>query len=121
MPSLRPWTAEEGLSELTLGFDWDSTASMIAMLRVHLYEYGTVPTWNFGFCGGRPELAAPISWAYTWPSLIAYALPPNHAVLALWLLMTAVGFLATRAILLRWTRNGTAAVSGACVYAFSGY
>ena len=121
MPRLRPWTAEESLSELTLSFDWDSTASMIAMLRVHLYEYGVVPTWNFGFCGGRPELAAPISWAYTWPSLIAYALPPNQAVIALWLLMTAVGFLATRRVLYRWSRDDTAALLGASVYAFSGY
>ena len=121
MQRLRPWTAEESLSELTLNFDWDSTANMIAMLRVYLYEHGTIPTWNFGFCGGRPELASPISWAYTWPSIIGYALPPNHALISLWLLMTAVGFLATRAILLRWTRSGTAAVSGACVYAFSGY
>lgn len=121
MQRLSPWTAEQDLSELTLNFDWDSTASMIAMLRVHLYEYGTVPTWNFGFCAGRPELAAPISWAYTWPSLVAYALPPNHAVIALWLVMTAVGFLATRAFLLRRTGSRAAAALGACVYAFSGY
>ena len=121
MQRLRPWTAEESLSELTLNFDWDSTSSMIAMLRVHLYEYGIVPTWNFGFCGGRPELAAPISWAYTWPSLVAYALPPNQAVIALWLLMTAVGFLATRRVLYRWCRDDTAALLGASVYAFSGY
>ena len=26
---LCPWTAEESLSELTLNFDWDSTANMI--------------------------------------------------------------------------------------------
>lgn len=38
-----PWTAEEPLSELTMFDDWDSMASMVETLRIHLYDYGTIP------------------------------------------------------------------------------
>ncbi len=118
---LRPWQAEESLADLTLYGDWDSVASMILSLRIHWFEYGTIPTWNFMFCGGRPELSVPYSWAYTWPSVFAYALTPNYAILAVWTAMTVVGLLATRALLLRWTGSSIGAWVGACLFVFSGY
>ena len=93
---VRPWEAEQSLSSLTFWADWDPVTSMILSLRIHLFEYGTIPSWNFMFCGGRPELSVPYSWAYTWPSLFAYALPPNHAIIAVWVAMTGVGLFATR-------------------------
>ncbi len=120
-PDGRVWTLPEPLAALTLPFDWDSVASMIASLRYYAFEHGAIPVWNFTFCGGRPELAVPFSWAWTWPSLLAYALPPNQAILAAWALLTAVGALATRALLLRWTGDSAAAALGALLYAGSGY
>lgn len=120
MPMVRPWQAEESLSELTLHLDWDNVTSMILSLRVYLFEHGTIPTWNFMFCGGRPELAVPFSWAYTWPSAFGYLLPPNHALLALWLLLTGVGFFATRALLVRWSGSAWGATLGACTFALCG-
>jgi hypothetical protein len=116
----RPWTSTEPLEELSLFSDWDSVASMIAALRIHLFEHGTIPTWSFLFCGGQPELSVPFSWAYTWPSLFAYALPPNHAIIAAWIAMTVVGFLATRALLRGWTGSALGAVTGAGLYVCSG-
>jgi len=98
---VRVWTADEPLSDLTLFGDWDYMASMVSSLRIHLFEHGTIPTWNFLLCGGRPELAIPSSWAWAWPSLLAYTLPPNAALLTLWLSMTAIGILAMRSLLLR--------------------
>ncbi len=65
MPKINTWTAEQSLSELTPFADWDPVAAMIASLRIHLFEFGTIPTWNYMFCGGRPELAQPFSWAYS--------------------------------------------------------
>jgi hypothetical protein len=120
-PDGRVWTLGEPLSELSLPFDWDSVASMIGSLRVYALEHGSIPVWNFTFCGGRPELAVPFSWAWTWPSLFAYLLPPNPAILAVWALLTAAGALATRALLLRWTGDSGAAALGALLYAGSGY
>lgn len=118
---VRAWTAPESLADLTLFSDWDSVASMIASLRIHLFEHGTVPVWNFSFCGGRPELAVPFSWAYTWPSLFAYAFEPNAAILAVWAALTTVGVLSLAALLRRWTGSPLAAATGACLYAFNGY
>ncbi len=76
----RPWTAEESLCDQTLFANWDGVASMIFSLRTYLIEHGTVPTWNFMFCGGHPELSVPFSWAYAWLSLFGYVLPPILAV-----------------------------------------
>jgi len=118
---LRPWSAQEPLSQLTLHADWDSVASMVESLRIHAFQWGTVPTWNFMFCGGRPELAVPFSWAWTWPSLFAYLLSPLPALLAVWALMTGVGLFAVGALLLRWTGSPLGAGVGAAVYVFSGY
>ncbi len=117
----RVWTAEEPLSDLTMLGDWDYMASMVSSLRIHLFEHGTIPVWNFLLCGGRPELAVPSSWAYAWPSLFAYALAPNVALLAVWLLATVAGILAMRALLRRWTGSLLAANAGACLYALNGY
>jgi hypothetical protein len=121
MEWVRACTASEPLSELTLFGDWDSIASMIASLRIHLFDHGTIPVWNFQFCGGRPELAVPWSWAWTWPSLFAYALSPNYAILAVWAVLTIVGLASCAALLRRWTGSRLAGATGACVYAFSGY
>ena len=90
------WNSEESLTNLTLYADWDSVLSMMLSLRAHLFKFGTIPSWNFMFCHGRPELAVPYSWAYTWPSLFVYAMPSMYAVIAIWTLMTAVGFVSTR-------------------------
>ena len=117
----RVWTADEPLSDLTMFGDWDYMASMVSSLRIHLFEHGTIPTWNFLLCGGRPELAIPSSWAWAWPSLFAYTLPPNAALLTLWLSMTAIGILAMRSLLLRWVGTPLAANTGACLYALNGY
>jgi len=117
----RVWESQESLSDLTLWADWDWFASMIASLRLYLFEHGTVPTWNFMFCGGHPELADPQSWAWTWPSLLAYLLPPNHALFALWLGMTLVGFAALRGLLFRWSQSALGSTVGACVFVFSGF
>jgi hypothetical protein len=73
----RAWTAREDLGELTLWYDWDPVAAMIASLRIYLFEHGAIPAWNFLICAGRPELGEPYSWGFTWPSLFAYALPPT--------------------------------------------
>lgn len=115
------WDYEEPLTDLTPYVDWDPVMSMIRSLKLYLVEWGTVPTWNFMFCHGRPELAVPGSWAWTWPSVFGYMLAPVQAIFAVWLLMTAIGFFSTRALLLRWTENALAAGIGATVYAFSGY
>ncbi len=117
----RPWTAEESLCGQTLFADWDGVASMIFSLRTYLFEHGTVPIWNFMLCGGQPELSVPFSWAYAWPSLIGYALPPIHAILAVWFVMSLAGFLAMRALLMRWSGVARGATAGACVYVLSGY
>lgn len=114
------WDATQRLTELTFWSDWDAVASMIASLRIHLFEYGTIPSWNFMFCGGRPELSVPYSWAFTWPSVFAYALPPVWAILVLWFALSVVGFLATRSLLKRWSGSPTGASLGAGLYVLSG-
>jgi hypothetical protein len=117
----RPWTASESLADLTLFRDWDYMSSMVASLRTHLFEYGTVPTWNYLVCGGRPELSIPGSWAYVWPSLFAYALPPNHALIAVWVVMSLAGFFALQALLRDWTGHRLAASLGASLFVFNGF
>lgn len=116
---MRLWEAER-LTDVVPFADWDSVASMIASLRVHLFEHSTVPVWNFMLCGGRPELAIPFSWSWTWPSLFAYALEPVPAILAVWAAMTVLGFAATTALLRSWTGSTSGALVGAAVYALSG-
>ena len=82
---------------------------MIASLRVHLFEHQTIPVWNFMFCGGRPELAVPFSWAYTWPSLFGYALAPMHAIIAAWIALSLVGLLAAKSLFEGWSGSRSAA------------
>ncbi len=118
---IRAWSSPEPINDLTLFADWDGVVSMIFALREYAFVHGTVPTWNFMLCGGQPELAVPFSWAFTWPSLFAYALPPVHAILAVWIVLTVVGFVATRALLLRWTDSAPGSAVGACLYVLSGY
>jgi hypothetical protein len=113
--------AEEPLTDLTFYADWDPVVSMISSLRIHLFEYGTIPTWNFMFCGGKPELAIPYSWAWTWPSLIGYAMPPVYAIFVVWIVMTLIGFFSLRALLIRWSGDALGASVGAGVYALGGY
>jgi hypothetical protein len=117
----RSWaTTEASLSDLTPFADWDPVISTILSLRTYLFEHGAIPTWNYMLCGGRPELSVPFSWAYTWPSLFGYSLPPVHAVIAVWIVMTAVGFFSLRGLLRRWGADSLGANTGACLYAFSG-
>ncbi|MDP3939702.1 MAG: hypothetical protein Q8R92_16420 [Deltaproteobacteria bacterium] len=118
---IRAWTAEEPLADLSLHHDWDYMAGMISSLRIYLFEHGTVPTWNYLFCGGRPELAIPSSWAYTWPSLFVYLLPPNQAIIAVWITLTAVGFAASFVLLRNWTGSRLGAFTGAWIYTLNGY
>ena len=82
---------KEPLSDLTLWRDWDYVTSMIASLRRYLFDYQTVPEWNFLLCGGKPELANPNSWVLSWPSLFAYLLSPNWAVIAFTLVLVTLG------------------------------
>jgi len=117
----RVWTNDASLSEMNFARDWDYFASIVSTLRQYLFEYGTVPQWNFLLCGGKPELSNPQSWAFLWPSLFAYLFPPYWALMALWAVLTAVGFWATKELLLRWTTSAIGAWSGATLYAFSGY
>jgi hypothetical protein len=114
------WTADEPIRDLALHADWDSVTSMVEALRIYWFDYGTIPSWNFLFCGGRPELSVPFSWAYTWPSLFAYVFESNHAIIAVWLGMTLVGFFAMQSLLLRWTGGGLGAGVGAGIYVLSG-
>jgi len=118
---VRPWTAEESLTDLTLYLDWDYMASMVSSLRIYLFNHGSIPIWNYPICGGRPEISIPASWTYTWPSLFAYLFPPNQALIALWVVMTLVGFFSMRALLMRWGGTRLGAGVGAAVYVFSGY
>lgn len=114
------WEDGQSLTSITPWVDWDSVMSMALSLRLHLFDHGTIPVWNFMFCGGRPELSIPYSWAYTWPSLFAYALPPLYAIVAVWLVLSAAGFLATRALLRRWCGPSAGASIGAALYVLSG-
>ena len=116
----RAWDQDLPLSEVTFWVDWDSTTQMILSLRQQLFEHGSVPVWNFTRCGGQPELAVTYSWAYTWPSVFAYALPPIYAALLLWAGLALVGFFSTRALLHRWSGDAWAATLGALVYALCG-
>ena len=121
MPDVqRPWTASESLSDLSLYADWDSVASMAMSLRIHLFEYGTIPTWNFTMCGGQPELSTPFSWVFTWPSLFAYLLPPNQAIIGVWLTLTIIGFVSMGALLRALTRSPAGSAIGALLYVSSG-
>ena len=104
MPQLASgWALNACLSGVTPHADWDVMASMIASLRVHLFEHHTIPVWNFMLCGGRPELAVPYSWAYTWPSLFAYALEPVQAIVVLWIVLSLVGLFSSKSLFQRWS------------------
>ncbi len=120
LPVENAWRCSEPLAAAQGVGDWDYFGSMAATLRLHLWEHGTVPTWNFQLCGGRPELANPQSWAGAWPSLFAYALPPLPALLAAWVLMAVVGFWALRRLLRGWLGPGPAPTVGALLYVASG-
>jgi hypothetical protein len=120
-PATVAWTAPEPVSTLMLGGDWDYFASMAASLRRYLFEHHAVPAWNFMFCGGRPELGNPQGWAYAWPSLFAYALPPNWAIVALWIVTTAVGVCAFFGVARDLLGSRLGAATAACVYAFNGF
>lgn len=109
------------IADGALFFDWDYHAGNFASLRAYLFEHHTIPLVNFYLCGGKPELANPQSYAFTWPSLFAYLFRPNVAVLTLALFMMACGAAFTGLLLYRWTRSVTAAATGACVYTFNGY
>ena len=101
--------------------DWDYFTSMAESLRLYLFRFHTVPTWNYMLCGGKPELANPQSWAFTWPSLFVYLLPPNAAMISLWIVMTMIGWGSMLLLLRRLGADRLGAVTGATLYAFNGY
>ena len=115
------WAADGPFSEITLYRDWDYFAGQVESLRMHLFEYQTIPQWNFFFCGGVPELANPQSWAFTPLSVIAYLLPGNWAIVAIWMLFSALGAWAMKKLLGLFDVRGVAAWAGASVYVLSGY
>lgn len=105
----------------TLYRDWDYFTSGATTLQLYASQYHTVPTWNFMLCGGRPELANPQSWAWTWPSLLTYLLPGNAAFVALWALMSVAGFCAMLVLLRRLGVRAPAAFAGALLYVANGF
>ena len=116
----RVWESPERLSDLAIWADWDLFGGMIESLRLHLFQHGTIPIWNFTVCGGHPELADPQSWARLWPSAFGYLLPTNYALFAIWIAMTLVGFAALYRLLAGWTHSRLGAAVGAAVFVFSG-
>ena len=107
--------------ETTLYRDWDYFASTAHSLRLYLTQYHTVPTWNLMLCGGRPELASPQSWAFTWPSLLIYLLPGNAGITVLWILMSLVGFFAMNHLLRQLGAGAPPALMGSLLYVANGF
>ena len=105
----------------TLYRDWDYFASAARALRIYLFEYHTIPTWNFLLCGGRPELVNPQSWVYSWPSLLVYLVDGNAVFMLLWLLMTIIGFGAMFLFLRQLGGGRVGAAAGALLYCANGY
>lgn len=115
------WTINESWDQLTWSWDWDFFISSARSLRIYLYEHGTVPLWNLFICGGQLELVNPQSFAFTWPSIFLYALPPAPAIISLWLVLSLVG---------TWSTAGLLRLSGvspaiswifSTAFAFSGF
>lgn len=115
------WDPGVSWSEVSLPSDWDYFVSHASSLRSHLYDRGEIPLWNTDFCGGTPELGNPLSWAFGWPSLFVYALPPVPALLALWACLTALGAACLHAWLRRNGVSRLSSATGAAIYAFGGY
>jgi hypothetical protein len=115
------WTDSESLGTDNLERDWDYFSSMLDSIRLYLFDHGTVPTWNFMLCGGKPELGNPQSWAYTLPSLLGYILPANLALFTIWILLSALGFWVVRRLLFNWFQSPVGAAFGASIFVFNGY
>ncbi len=114
------FSLNEPLSELNVWRDWDYFTSHFESLRMYLAD-GILPRWNFHFCAGTPELANPQSYAFAWPSVFAYALPPIWAVLFLMISMTVVGWLSFYHLMRLFEVRKRPAVLAASVWALSGY
>jgi hypothetical protein len=124
MPSPAPqnvWSSAEPWDQLTWAWDWDFFISSARSLRIYLFEHGTIPLWNLFICGGQLELVNPQSFAFTWPSLFLYALPPAPAIMCLWLVLSFVG---------TWSAAGLLRLAGVSLpiawifstaFAFSGF
>lgn len=115
------WALEEPLTRVSFFRDWDYSTSAFGALRYYWLSHGTVPHWNLAMCGGKPELANPVSLAFTWPSLFAYVLPPIWALLALSALLTVVGLVGMWLLLRRFGATPAAATVGALLYGINGY
>ncbi len=115
------WGLPERLTEISWFRDWDYYIAAFSSLKKYWHDYGTVPVWNFHFCGGRPELANPQNWTLTWLHPLIYVFEPVHLILLLWLVMTIVGSWATAALLYRSIKHKPSSMLAGLVYALSGY
>ncbi len=115
------WDGLTNPDAMVLDHDWDYAVSHGRVLRQLLFEHGTVPVWNFIFCGGGPELANPQSFAWTPFSLPLYLVHPVYFFLGLWLAMSALGFWALQRLLRDHGIGRLSAAVGAGIFVFSGY
>lgn len=91
------------------------------VLQKYLFDHGTVPFWNLYLCGGQFELQNPQSYAFTWPSLFYYLMPPAAAIMVMWALLTAVGTWSTAKLLEMAGARPWIAWTCATAFSFSGY
>ncbi len=91
------------------------------VLQKYLFDHGTVPFWNLYLCGGQFELQNPQSYAFTWPSLFYYLMPPAAAIMVIWALLTAVGTWSTAKLLEMAGARPWIAWTCATAFTFSGY
>ena len=115
------WYANESLTELNLFGEWDNVLSLFQSLKYHLSRFATIPHWDVTLSGGRSTLANPNSFAFTWPSLLVYLMPPIWAALSFWVLLTVTGFLSMFFLLRRFRLGGVGAFCGAFIFCFNGY
>ena len=115
------WTLDEPLARISFFRDWDYVTSSFGSLKYYWREFGTIPHWDITMCGGKPSLANPNNWAFTWQSLFAYLLEPIWASLALWIFLSCVGFCAMWLLLKRFGCSRFAALCGATLFVFNGF
>lgn len=115
------WNQSDPIDTLTLNSDWDYMISSLRSLQIHWSQFKVVPVWNFMFCGGRPELANPQSFAFTWYSPLLYPFQPFAAFLILWALLSAVGGTAIFLLARQFGSSKIGAALTASCWCFNGY
>ena len=115
------WTMDEPLTRISIFSDWDYVTSSIGALRYYWHQFGTVPHWDLTMCGGKPTLANPNAWGFTWPSVLAYLFEPVWAIFAFWTILTSVGLLSMWFLLRRFGLSRFACLCGTFLYAFNGF